>query len=121
MKNNALKIALAVLTLAGISPIHARDAPNGNNEHSSSEPKSASSHPRSAASDRISHKNRNSADRVRAQKARKNAGAKSKRKPPAATPEIIEEKKVELPSRDDIDNLDDNGPALMPDTSPHSD
>ena len=58
----------------------------------------------------------NSAARSRAQKGSKDQ--KSKRKVPVAAPEMIEEVEVELPSRDEIEDLDDNGPALMPDAEP---
>ena len=114
MKTNALTIALAVLMLVCISPIEARDVRSSSNGSSSSQTKSAASHSRQTASDRRSHKN--SAGRARVQKKEKNVRAKSRRNPPDPAPEIIEEQKVDLPSRDDTDDVDDNGPDLIPDT-----
>ena len=117
MKNNALTIAMAVLMLFCIRPIiDARDVRSSSSGSSSSQTKSPASHSRQTASDRRSHKN--SAGRARAQKKEKNVRAKSKRNPPDPAPEIIEEQKVDLPSRDDTDDVDDNGPDLMPDTGP---
>ena len=115
MKNNALTIVVAVLMLVCIGPIDARDVRSSSGS-SSSQTKSAASHSRQTASDRRSHKN--SAGRARAQKKEKNVRAKSKRNLPDLAPEIIEEQKVDRPSRGDTDDVDENGPDLLPDTGP---
>ena len=128
-----LKIALTLLTLAGLSLGHAqaRDSGSGgrrDNESSSNKRKSSSSSHVRSSTNRHSSKTKSGRSRAQKNNKSKKTGTKSNRHTlTAAAPDPLEEVKVDLPTNpedddgdgfnDETENPDDieNAPALLPD------